>query len=424
MDFSIIPGRRISNKFKPEIKILAINEGRLSCKIFKEESQVYEQQEFLHASIDYQKVFINIPNNVKGNVIIEVILTDEKTELKKAFPYEILCSEVKSTTLLDGCWLSFVHWSESEARHFNKSLRQINDLQWEEIIEDMHEQKIYGIMIQNMFDNDEYVFEHNQGLENYLGKAFYPSKLYSNRYTDMCANDPLEHVLAKADELDMQVFVGVGLYAWFDFSKTSLEWHKKVAAELYEQYGHHKSFYSFYISEEIHGSFYDTYAPTHKEEWTDVAKFFQEFADYIKELAPTKPISFAPNNIRFHEFVDEWTRVLRNIDIILPFAFARDLEHLNIKEIQSICDTTGTHFWVDMEIFQYPLEETGLIPKSGSDLIKEIRYYDEVENIFGYQYNGLLNNPQRDFCLGEKDTIELYNEYANYLNYRMSEMSK
>lgn len=424
MDFSIIPGRRISNKNKPEVKLISLKDSEFSCIIYKDNIQVFEYRENLKGSGDYQKVFLSIPEDVLGSITVEIILKDNETELKKCFPYEILHSGVKSTTLLDGCWISFVHWSESEARHFNSKLRQVSDLQWEEIIEDMHSQKIYGVMIQNMFDNDEYVFQHTQGQDHYLGKAFYPSDLYPARYTQMQAEDPLEHVLKKADELDMQVFVGVGLYAWFDFSEQSLEWHKKIASELYDKYGHHKSFYSFYISEELHGDFYYTYAPDHSGKWMDVAKFFQEFADHIKKIAPTKPISLAPNNIRFHHYGKEWNEVLKNIDIILPFAFARDLEHLNVKEIQEICSAAGTHFWVDMEIFQYPLEEVGLIPKSGDELIKEIRIYDEVENIYGYQYNGLLNNPERDICLGREDTVELYNEYSDYVRRRMVETSK
>ncbi|MCR6722176.1 MAG: DUF4434 domain-containing protein [Chitinophagaceae bacterium] len=61
-------------------------------------------------------------------------------------------------------------------------------------------------------------------------------------------------MLSAADEYGMHVWMGVGLFAWFDFSPASLEWHKIVAQELWDKYGHHPSFYGFYVSEEMGGS--------------------------------------------------------------------------------------------------------------------------------------------------------------------------
>jgi hypothetical protein len=50
------------------------------------------------------------------------------------------------------------------------------------------------------------------------------------------AKDSLEAILSEADKQGMNVFLGVGLFAWFDFSSTSLEWHKEVAKELWDMY--------------------------------------------------------------------------------------------------------------------------------------------------------------------------------------------
>ena len=57
----------------------------------------------------------------------------------------------------------------------------------------------------------------------------------------------------ECDRLGMHVLPGVGTYAFFDFTPASLEWHKQVAAELWERYGHHPSFYGWYISDEKDG---------------------------------------------------------------------------------------------------------------------------------------------------------------------------
>ena len=48
---------------------------------------------------------------------------------------------------------------------------------------------------------------------------------------------------------------------------------------------------------------------------------------------------------------------------MIPFAFARDPEHLNVVQMKQICDECGTHMWVDMEMFRAPFED-GLVPKT------------------------------------------------------------
>ena len=72
-------------------------------------------------------------------------------------------------------------------------------------------------------------------VDNYPGKAFYPSELYPDRVPIM-AHDPLEAILSEADKLGMSVMMGVGMFAWFDFSAESLEWHKQVAKELWNKF--------------------------------------------------------------------------------------------------------------------------------------------------------------------------------------------
>ncbi len=412
MEFSIMPASRVSQRFRPELKVYAPAGGQLDWTI-RQEGAVKHQQSFqLPAGPDYTRLFLEPPGSLTGQCLFSFTASDEAGVLSRDLPYEILDASVASTTLLDGAWVSLICWSESEGRQFNDALRQVTDGQWEETVVDMHRLGIDSIIVQNVFHNDEYVFCHQQGLDHYLGQALYPSELYPARY-EMAAADPMEHILRQADELAMQVFVGVGLYAWFDFSADSLAWHKKVVSELWQRYGHHPSFYAFYLSQEMHGDFYDQW-PEHSDRWVEVADFCRDFAAFIKHLAPTKPIALAPNNIRFQQSRTRWLAVLENIDILLPFAFARDLEHLNVAEIQDICREAGTHLWIDLEVFKFPFEDTGLIPKSGDELTDEIRIYDAVENIFGYQYTGLLNNPDRSFRLGGEDTVSLFRQYEAY----------
>ena len=64
--------------------------------------------------------------------------------------------------------------------------------------------------------------KHSTNVDNYQGKAFYPSKLYPGRM-DIAAKDPIEAILSEADKQGMNVLMGVGMFAWFDFTPESLE---------------------------------------------------------------------------------------------------------------------------------------------------------------------------------------------------------
>ncbi len=338
-------------------------------------------------------------------------LSENGTVLEvKEQPYEIILSRVHSTCLLDGCWVSIYHWSESEARHFNAGLRVLTDEGWKQQVYSMHKIGVTSILIQNVFDSARYVHQHDMTADSYDGRAFYDSALYPGRMP-IAAEDPIEAILSAADECGMAVFPGVGLYAWFDFSPESLEWHKRVTLELHKRYGHHPSFYGWYVSEEIMGALYYGYDPVPDDKYKDIQNFFREYKAFVHELTPTKPVALAPNNIHMDWYRDEWRGILENLDIMIPFAFARSEN--NIPQIAEMCAETGTHFWVDMEIFAFPFDE-GLRPKDCEALIREIHCYDMLEQVYGYQFTGLLNEPGHRMGLGGEDTEEVYTAYAQY----------
>ncbi len=168
------------------------------------------------------------------------------------------------------------------------------------------------------------------------------------------------------------------------------------------------------------GSLYYDYPP-YGEKYKEIVTFFQDYKAFVQSLTPTKPVALAPNNIRFHEYEKEWKEILVNIDILIPFAFARDPKNMNINEIAEICKACNTHFWVDMEMFAWPLDN-GLVAKNLDDLIKEIRTYDKVEQIFGYQFTGIMDHTDDKFNLGGEPAKRLYNEYLKYYERFMLKM--
>lgn len=415
--FTPVPSRRISTNGQVEFRLAADGCRCVHVAAVWQSGHRIEVGTYsLKPNLELVKVIPNTAGFV-GQFEWELGFENEQGEIVETLrqPYEIVKSNVHSTCLLDGCWVSIRHWSPSESRYFKDGLELMTDEDWRQHIFSMHNLGITTVLIQNTFDSEYYVNQHNMTADTYDGVAFYNSNLAPRR-RGMLENDPLEAILSAADACGMAVFPGVGLYAWFDFSPESLIWHKRVATELIQRYGHHHSFYGFYISEEIMGALYHGYSPVPDEKSKDIQNFFREFSAFAHELAPTKPVALAPNNIDMHLYQDEWAGIMQHLDILIPFAFARSEN--NIPQIAEMCQKWDVHFWVDMEIFKFPFDD-GLVPKDFPALLKEIHDYDMLEQVYGYQYTGLLNEPGKNSKhLGGADTEALYKEFYRYQLHR------
>ena len=97
----------------------------------------------------------------------------------------------------------------------------MTDNQWRELVRSMNKLDMNMMVIQEVFRNEQYVGKHSTNVDNYQGKAFYPSKLYPGRM-DIAAKDPIEAILSEADKQGMNVLMGVGMFAWFDFTSKLL----------------------------------------------------------------------------------------------------------------------------------------------------------------------------------------------------------
>ena len=137
--------------------------------------------------------------------------------------------------------------SETEGKHWNKDIRKLTDSQWRELVGAMNKLDMNTIVVQEMFRNEEYVGKNNTTPDNYAGKAFYPSKLYPGRM-NIAASDPLEAILSEADARH-ECFCWRRHVRMVRFHSRVARRHKRVARELWDMYGHHDSFYGFYISE-------------------------------------------------------------------------------------------------------------------------------------------------------------------------------
>lgn len=349
----------------------------------------------------------------EGHHRILMIASSGGSLFRTSQPITILRSTVRSTRRIGGAWVGITHWSEKEGKPWNAQIKKMTDAQWRQLVRGMHRVGMNIIVIQQVFENQVYNYEDSLIAQNgYHGIAYYPSKLYPGRM-QITAKDPIEAILTEADKLGMHVFLGVGMYAWFDYSHASLEWHERVAKELWQFYGNHPSFYGWYISEEKDGGLGDA------TERSQIVNFFKQFTPYVHQLAPDKPVMLATNCYHLRGAESTYMKLLPNLDILCPFAFDRmdkgdETGAQAAALLAKMTKETGTHLWLDMEVFVFD-KAGGLIPRPIAGVIGDLHKYTNFEETLCYQYPGLLTSPTASVKLGGEKAVRLYKDYKRYL---------
>ncbi|MHA1732517.1 MAG: DUF4434 domain-containing protein [Promethearchaeota archaeon] len=352
---------------------------------------------------------------------------------------EIVETGVRSTRRLGGAWVGFYHWSEREGAPWNGTLAGFEAGDWREVVRGVAELGMRVLVVQEVFRNQEYHGEHRIERRGYRGRAFYPSRLYPGRMPLPCA-DPVEVVMAEADQLDLRVFLGVGLYAWFDYTPGALDWAKRVVSELWASYGHHPSLYGWYISSEVHGNLAPVSRPrrshgglfaprVRREGWTrqyrqELVTFFREFRKHCDQFAPHMPVMLASNCHHLHGTGDVYGELLEYLDILCPFGFHRMPKgDLSGEEaalwLQDLCDGAKAHLWLDLEVFNIG-KGGALVPRDVEGLFDDIDRFPNFEKILCYQYPGLLTSPWARKRPGGEDPVKLYTAYKERLEGRLS----
>jgi hypothetical protein len=281
---------------------------------------------------------------------------------------------------------------------------------WDDQMRYMSYLGVKTAIMQNVFLNDKYVlFDEGQSCTNYSGQAFYPSQIYPKRFP--FKHDKISAIMNAADKYGINVFFGIGLYAWFDFRNESLCWHKNVMREMYSMYGSHPSFYGWYVSEEMAGNFFQGTKYYYPNVVDDMVTFFSSIKKVSAELTPLKPVMLACNSYDWDKEVENWTKILKYVDILSPFAMARKDPHFHtLPTIIETCKRTNTRLWVDMELFSENwLEKRGILKYKSNQLLNELKNdWNDVEQIMGYEFTGLFDNPQSSKHLGGDDAKKAY----------------
>lgn len=428
VSLTLIPPGKITNKVDLDIRGGIINksdqqrtfEVSICWGREKRNTLLYESSVTVPAGKS-ETVKIVVPTKQrlgKHKVILKV--TDGNRTYRKTKDIEVVESDIRSIQQISGAWAGIYHWSEIEGKHWNKDIKKMTDEQWKELVRSMHKVEMDMIVIQEVFRNEQYVGKHNTTVDSYAGKAFYPSELYPGRM-DITAEDPIEAILSEADRLGMNVLVGVGIFAWFDFTPESLEWHKRVAKELWDMYGHHESFYAFYVSEESGGGLdnWEQQPDMRKKRKADIVNFFKEFKSYCNSFAPGKPIMLATNSFEVPNGMDTYPALLEHLDILCPFGFARmpagDLTGKEAADmLQEACNKAKSHLWFDLEAFLFN-PDNSLYPRPIEEIIHDLNLFSNFEKILCYQFPGVFNDPDMSIRVGEERTIDLFNGYMKYL---------
>jgi len=427
IDLTLIPPGRVTDKINLDIRCGIVNNRAVAQQM---KTSVY-LNEVCPDSLLYYSLITLPPNGSKelrvdlstaglvgdNNVVFIVSTSDGEYQINKVFT--VVPSDIRSTRLIDGAFVGLYHWSEEEGKHWNRDIRQVTCDQWREIIRSMHDVGMDIVVLQELFRNQAYVGKHSITTENYSGRAFYPSNLYSGRMDISCA-DPVEVILSECDALGMHVMMGVGMFAWFDFTDESLKWHEMVCRELWDMYGHHPSFYAFYISEECAGNLYnnETEPAMQQKRKVEIANFFREYKQYTSSFAPAKPVMLATNSMGLLQGADGYPALLENLDILCPFGFARmPEEDLMGKEaadmLQGFCDKAGSHLWFDLEAFLFNPDQS-LSPRPIKEIVSDLQMFENFEKVICYQYPGVFNDPRMSVRIGEKNTVDLYKKYKVY----------
>jgi hypothetical protein len=335
---------------------------------------------------------------------------DKALRIERAI--EILASEARSTRRLGGAWVDILHHDAAEGRPFDAELAKMTDEQWRELVRAMHETGQDILVITMMFQNFTHRGRHKIETDGYHGKSYYPSKLFPGRMP-IASTDPLEAILSEADKLGMHVLPGVGCYAFFDYTPGSLRWCKQVAGELWDFYGHHPSFYGWYLSHESDGSLGK--AAQRKE----IVEFFQEFTSYVHRLAPDRVVLLAPNCFHTRGAEATYRQLLPQIDIICPFGFHRmpagDVRGEEVATLmQSLCDAAGCHLWMDLESFVFR-NGSELHPRSIQGLVSDFTRFPNFEKTLHYQFPGLMCAPWMSRQPGGAAAVKLYTDYQRFL---------
>ena len=304
-----------------------------------------------------------------------------------------------------GTWFEFRHHNTAEGKYWNNLCKNFTTEQWSEKIEEIASlgMKYMVLMCTSLVQEDE--------AESYFETDIFPK-------ADMVCPDPMGTMFDAADKYGINIFVSCGFYGvWTesDNNFTSIEVEKrafKAMKQVYDKYGHHKSFYGWYFSDE---AWIKTYFD---EPFIDYVNRYSAYAHTITPSLKTLIAPYGTNSVVADEkYIDQLKRM--DVDIIAyqdevgvkKSTYLQTPEYYKtIREAHDAANCSA--FWADMEIFTFEDEvyKSALLPADSARVQKQLEAISPyVDVILCYQYQGMVNKPGTSAYCGAPGSEELYN---------------
>lgn len=258
----------------------------------------------------------------------------------------------------------------------------------------------------------------------------YPSK-EADAVVELGCEDALETVFSAADKHDLKIFATNDFYNSVElndaFDPVCIAARNTILEELNHRYGHHKSFYGWYLSKESY------LCPYFKE---DFIRYVNESAEVMRRIKPDAKILIAPYGTRLARFdpimVDQLKRLDCDIiayqDCVGCLANTIEESAAAFSNLRKAHDAAGrSALWADVETFEWDNGEnkldSRLISTSWQRLKAQLAACSPyVDEILVFSFQGLLTNPNSIAYCGYAESARLYGEYINWLKAEYPEL--
>lgn len=285
-----------------------------------------------------------------------------------------------------------------------EDLKSFTDNDWANYIDGLTQIGCKCIIFHNC---QEYLIYNNFNPDPADLRAHYKSKMYPK--SDIKADDPIGVVLQKAQEHGIQVFISVG--NCFGHMAGSDDFY-----EMFELFGKYKSFYGWYLSNELDMKNFDF------EGW----EILRRQAETIRKISPVKPILVSPYEFPGQDVIN----YIKNndvFDIMMPQDCVGQ-GRLDISQsdnmfriLKESCNEVKKHLWANCEAFDFL--DGVLVPRfknGGMDgecgfiqQIQTVRPY--VEKIMNFAYTGFFTPPGFLPKVGSDAAVKQFEEYKKYM---------
>lgn len=320
------------------------------------------------------------------------------------------------TKPITGTWFEFRHHNSKEGIYWDETLQNFTEEQWRAKIREMKE---FGMKYAALLCTALY------------NKTYFKSSIFAERW-ELACNDPIEVILDEADKVGLNIFLSNGFYGDYlpryrsmtdpreIMSSTEIQRRTCVAMnELTELYGHHNSFYGWYYPDEswINGHMDEEFIQYVNFSSAEMHKLGKRFKSLIGPYGTKDLIAD-----------DRYIRDLERLDVDIcayqdevgvqkssytdTAAYFEALKKAHDKAARSILCGNAEVFRFEGKVYQ-----SALLPAPFERVRKQLEAMSPyVEEIFIYQYPGLMSKPGSVSPLGHPDAEVLYSDYINYRN--------